>query len=69
MRAGPRHKEPARHDQHPAQSADSRVTVARGAARVVELAAYRELCACSAAAEHLNAQGVTAARMVGAVWP
>lgn len=59
-RAGPRHKEPARHDQHPAKSTDPRLasTLARP---VDELAARRELRSWIAAAEWLNARGYPAA--------
>lgn len=60
---GPSAQGAARHDQHPSKSTEpfSRATVTRGAARVVELAAYRELGGWVAAAEHLNARGLAAA--------
>lgn len=62
-RAGPRHKEPARHDQHPAKSTGPQplATLARGISPPVDLTAYRALDSWAAAAEHLNARGLAAA--------
>ena len=70
-RAGSRYQEPARHDQHPAKSTEpfSRATVTRGVAPVVDLAAYRELGGWAAAAEYLNARGLSAAMPASLVRP
>lgn len=67
-RAGPRHQEPARQDQHPAKSTDPRshATVTRP---VDELAARRELRSWIAAAEWLNARGYAAAVPDHLVYP